>query len=483
MIRRFRVPAANRAILADPPFDQIPELVRQNRKLLSRDDVRVGGLPLNEFRKQARAEVLGLFPSPTRGEGLGVKGSNDAPLLVTGHQPELSHPGVWVKNFALNGLARRLGGIPLHLIVDNDTMKSATITFPIWDEWKPESVRLKSAAYDEFDVEQPWETRGVRDSGQWNVFVQRVADAAKGWGYEPILCSPLPRGSGAAGELAGTWSHRFTTLRRRFEHHWGCDNRELPVSILSQTDSFRRFVRHIADDADCFRNAYNISVHQYRRTYSLRSRSHPVPDLAKHELPFWVVDSSRRRAATAADTGLLLRPRALTLTLFARLCLGDFFLHGIGGGKYDEVTDALLRDYFGIEPPRYQVLSATLHLPLKTFRSTHDDVHRLHRRRRDLDWNPERFIDLREAIGLKRRKSELLEHPPTGKAKRRAWFRELQEVKREIRQFVTAQISDTERKWAHARSEVMANSILRRRDYSWVLYPEEVLRPFLQGFL
>ena len=67
-----------------------------------------------------------------------------------------------------------------------------------------------------------------------------------------------------------------------------------------------------------------------------------------------------------------LRPRALTLTLFARLCLGDFFIHGIGGGKYDEVTDAIIRDYFGIEPPAYQVLSATLHLPLPAFPSTED---------------------------------------------------------------------------------------------------------------
>ena len=33
------------------------------------------------------------------------------------------------------------------------------------------------------------------------------------------------------------------------------------------------------------------------------------------------------------------------------------------------------------------------------------------------------------------------------------------------------------------RSEVDANAILRRRDYPWVLYPEEALRPFLQQLL
>ena len=60
----------------------------------------------------------------------------------------------------------------------------------------------------------------------------------------------------------------------------------------------------------------------------------------------------RERASADSDVNNL-RPRALTLTLFARLCLGDFFIHGIGGGKYDEVTDAIIRDYFGVEPPAY----------------------------------------------------------------------------------------------------------------------------------
>ena len=76
------------------------------------------------------------------------------------------------------------------------------------------------------------------------------------------------------------------------------------------------------------------------------------------------------------------------MTLFARLGLGDFFIHGIGGGKYDEVTDAIIRDYFGIEPPRYGVLSATLHLPVPTFAHTAADVRNLTDRDRDLTWNP-----------------------------------------------------------------------------------------------
>jgi hypothetical protein len=533
MTRRFRAPTADRAVLADPPFQQLPALVERNRRLLNRSDVRIGGLPLSELRRQARAEIIG--------------DTSDSPLLITGHQPELSHPGVWVKNFALNGLAKKLGGVPLHLIADHDTMKLASLTFPTWDEWTPQSVRVESAAFDEFDTEQPWETRGVKRPERWAEFVTRVADAAKGWGYEPILTSPLagevgtrsvpgggysepppsrsgrsaprtdlpPAGRGEEGRTTSaehppphtsprrgevgdgvsrrreggtdTWATRFTALRRHHEQRWGCQNHEIFVSALSRTDVFRRFVRHIAADADRFRHVYNASVQHYRRTHGIRSRSHPVPDLAAGELPFWVVEGPRRRAATttdaASDTGASLRPRALTLTLFARLCLGDLFIHGIGGGKYDEVTDALIRDYFGVEPPAYQVLSATLHLPLKHFPATTADVHRLHRQRRDLDWNPTGFIDPREATELKRRKAELVATEPTSRPARRAWYRELQQVTLAMRPFVDYWARDVDRKLERARAEVSANALLMRRDYSWVLYPEDVLRPFLQQFL
>jgi hypothetical protein len=58
-----------------------------------------------------------------------------------------------------------------------------------------------------------------------------------------------------------------------------------------------------------------------------------------------------------------LTPRALTLTLFFRLQLVDQFIHGIGGARYDQVTDSIIRAFFGFEPPRFCVTTATLLLP------------------------------------------------------------------------------------------------------------------------
>ena len=61
--------------------------------------------------------------------------------------------------------------------------------------------------------------------------------------------------------------------------------------------------------------------------------------------------------------GLRLGPRALSLTMFLRLFASDLFVHGIGGGHYDQVLDAILRDHLDLEPPTFAVASATLFHP------------------------------------------------------------------------------------------------------------------------
>lgn len=464
MGHRYRAPAADGAVLADPPFDAIPALVEANRTRLDRDDVIFGDLPLRELRVLARREALKL-----------ANGVGNGPLLLAGHQPELSHPGVWAKNFALNGLARKLGGIPLHLVVDNDTLKSTSVHLPTFTAGDPASVRLDSLAFDALGGEVPYEDRAVNDPGLFRTFAERAAPLWANWGYEPLLatCWANDHNIGEA----------FTAMRRARERAWGCHNLELSVSRLSQTGAFARFARHILADLPRFRAVYNAAVQAYRAANGIRSANHPAPDLAEGEAPFWVRtgEGKRQRAAAASDVTKL-RPRALTLTLFARVCLGDFFIHGIGGGKYDEVTDAIIRDYFGIEPPAYQVLSATLHLPLPAFPSTADDLARAERRVRDLQWNPQRHLGAANADvrGLLAAREELVANrPPYGA--RREWFRALHAATERLRPFAAHEAPAAEAELRRVRGEASANAILRRRDYPWVLYPEETLRPFLQS--
>ncbi len=539
-VHRYRAPAENGAVLADPPFDAIPALVEANRNLLDRTGVLVGGLSLRELRQLARREALELANEVSRDrEGAGQppsreatgplppgRGSPDVPLILAGHQPELSHPGVWAKNFALNGLARKLGGVPLHLVIDNDTLKSTSLRFPVFTDGDPTSVRLESLAFDTVTDEVPYEDRMVFNPEFFRVFAHRAVPLWANWGYEPLLAK-LWAVTKNLGECftevrqrrdvvedhpaLGVWTKRlaqercpdsvethhgirknigecFTAMRRACEREWGCHNLELPVSRLSQTSAFTLFAKHILNDLPRFRASYNTVIRAYRDANGIRSANHPAPDLAEGEAPFWVrMGEGKRQRATASSDVTKLRPRALTLTLFARVCLGDFFIHGIGGGKYDEVTDAIIRDYFGIEPPTYQVLSATLHLPLPAFPSTADDLTHAERRVRDLQWNPHRHLtpeqlanpDVRALVVA--REVLVANAPPYGE--RREWYRALHAATERLRPFVAKEVPGAEAELRRVRSEVDANAILRRRDYPWVLYPEETLRPFLQRFL
>ena len=76
------------------------------------------------------------------------------PLVVTGHQPELFHPGVWVKNFAPAALARAHGGLGLNLIVDNDLPKSASIRVPSRRQGPHPAVGVE---FDQWQGEMPYE--------------------------------------------------------------------------------------------------------------------------------------------------------------------------------------------------------------------------------------------------------------------------------------------------------------------------------------
>ena len=79
--------------------------------------------------------------------------------------------------------------------------------------------------------------------------------------------------------------------------------------------------------------------------------------------------------------------------MFARLVLSDIFIHGIGGAKYDQLTDAIVRRFFGVEPPGYLVATATLKLPLPRQSVEEVDIARIDQMLRELRYHPELYVD------------------------------------------------------------------------------------------
>jgi len=66
----------------------------------------------------------------------------------------------------------------------------------------------------------------------------------------------------------------------------------------------------------------------------------------------------------------------------------------LGGAKYELVTDEIIREFFKVEPPHFLVASCTLHLNFKSSPEASDfKISALKKKTRDLEFNPERYVD------------------------------------------------------------------------------------------
>jgi hypothetical protein len=456
----------------------------------------------------------------------------DAGLLLAGHQPELFHPGVWVKNFALAGLARAHGRIALNLVVDNDSVKSTALRVPAPAE-DDRPPRLVSVSFDRWGGGVPYEERVVADAGLFDTFADRAMDLMRGWHFEPLL-PDLWAEVRRRREAGGLLGDCFAAARRGLERTWGCHNLEVPLSALCRTEPFAWFACHLLAELPRFGAIYNAAVHDYRVRNHIRGSNHPVPDLAAEdgwlEAPFWgwragqerrgrlfarrrnghielragsepwpalpAPEAGREDETVAAwlaleGQGFKVRSRALTTTLFARVFPGELFLHGIGGGKYDELTDELIRRFYGVEPPGFLVLSATLWLPLgpPPAADLAGERRRLARTARDLYWNPQRHLDedgaKREAAtgALAAEKAGWIARQPQTPAERRRRFQVLRELTEQLRRPLQPRAEALVQELARCDRRLEAEAVLRRRDYSFCLYPAATLRPFCEQFL
>ena len=160
----------------------------------------------------------------------------------------------------------------------------------------------------------------------------------------------------------------------------------------------------------------------------------------------------------------------------------------IVGAKYDEVTDALIERWLGLEPPGFIVLTATLHLPLPHFPTLPEERHAAERKVRDIKWNPQRYLSessrqLPEVRQLVSEKEKLMRTKPAGKSERKAWFHDLCRLTEQLRPYVAEEVAAAERDLEHRMREATANEALVRRDFAWCMFPEDVLKRFCQRLL
>lgn len=506
---RQRPPAGHGEVLCAPPVGEWAGIARANA-----DAARLWPAPLLELREQARAEAVSAAIGYSHSIGVTPARRDGADLIVmTGHQPELFHPGVWVKEFLVQRLSEEMFALGIDLVVDTDAAGRVELVTPCIDgEVCVCRSLLAEAPPDVAYVQAPPPDDAARvlfrQQGMAALTTLPAPALARHFG---LYADALDAVAAEAPDL-GTL---LTAARRRYERPAGTDYLELPVSVQARTEAMRLFVDGILRDAVRFRQVTNDALAAYRTRTGTRSAAQPFPDLDQLgdliEVPFWLLaDGTRQRLFVGPDGALragatpapsrdasgvgarivsapddaLIVPRALALTMFERLFVADLFIHGTGGGRYDRVTDAVIRAYYGIEPPAFVVASMTLLLPLGCTVTTDDDVSLLEQRLNRIEHNPDQALgdvefdtvaERTRAEDLARQKAELVTAIAAPGADRKSTGIEIRAVNKELSAMLAPLAHDLHAELARARSARDASAVLTDRTYPFCLWdPREV---------
>jgi len=455
--------------------------------------------------------------------------SRAMPVIAVGHQPAFFHPGVWAKNVAASELAVRLGGRAVLFAVDGDAPGSFGLR---WPEPRGDFVEEQKANAPDWRVGLAYEQTHAGTAEAWQDVFTRAASAACRWQGDGLLkrfADAFTRLVARDAVVVDRWVEGMKALDAalgvrspetvRIGHAYSNARHPLHAAAMAM-------VAHLLESAEAFARCYNDALAAYRSQRGIAGHQHPIPDLMidgdRVELPFWVfrgmaprqrltieptgrdgialyadsefvgsVAPGAMRASPAEDLAAALgswaiRPRALAQTMFIRMMACDLFIHGIGGAKYDQITDELIRRYWAIEPPRFTCASATLRLPIRQFDVRESDLERLRHRRRDVRFNPQRYLtndettpdvrrlldERRQAIGASER---LRETAPQDRAARAEAFRHIRALNAQVLAAANGKAARIAEQVREVEARLAHNAVAADREWFVGLHPEAAL--------
>jgi len=432
---RLDIPEAERVLFCVPEADQLLELARTNRAAAARWKFHVAGEPVEAFRRRVRRHIQDAARKYTKWLEVGAQvpeiddsAGSASLVLMAGHQPEFYHPGIWVKNLLLDELCRSEPVHGINLNVDSDELDGITMEVPFFHNGRLDrqtEVLLENPGpmpYEECPAPGPAEIGVFFDAVTRLLASLPESYAINNFNRFRQVVRVMPPYLVRLGDA-------MIHARRAFE---GAEQTylEAPVSRLSRTEEFLLFALEILERLEEFFGHYNGRLAEYRSRHKLRYSANPLPDLhaqdGKLESPFWFLDETGLRRplwvhrrgdgntlALGTDqriwltlsgsrdekrrqfmvSGMRIRPRALILTMFTRLFACDLFLHGIGGARYDTITDGIIEGFYGVKAPAYAAVSLTWLLPVGEVDFKDDELALVKRQLRDVEYNPQRFVE------------------------------------------------------------------------------------------
>ncbi|MFG0306259.1 MAG: hypothetical protein ACF8Q5_08610 [Phycisphaerales bacterium JB040] len=392
-------------------------------------------------------------------ESLGLP--SDRPVVATGHQPILFHPGVLAKYLAAEAAGEALDCAVVHVVADQDTPDVTTLRRP---------VRTDTGT---LEVKHPRLTEAPAFTA--------LAVASQGPIQAQTLEPPFDRVSEAFARHAGETTLASQAFRAT-EDLLSDLIEPAPVlfaSRLQSTELFRTLVDAMrADPARCCA-AYNEAAASVPEAglRGLNSRGDT------HELPVWhIAPGQPRMPVYASKLDDLppheLAPRALLFDLINRLAAADLFIHGTGGGAYAKATE----QWFKAWNPLHEdvtlcpvvTVTATRTLDLGVPLVTPEDAARAVWRAHHARHTPGLLGD----DEAQRRKDDLVARIDASDdpAERAGLFRDLTALLSETRTRHADTLSKLESEAESSLLRAQEHHITSDRTWPWVLYPDETIR-------
>jgi hypothetical protein len=532
--RELPTPAEQGQQFFEPAFSQFPVVWQSNLERASvKSTIRIGETNLSSLQAAARSELLRLAReySARYQDEPDFSYADSIKIVMAGHQPELFHPGIWFKNFVLSQLAQQFQAVAINLIIDNDLCTERTLRIPTGETADPtRPAQIASCPIDRVDAVTPYEGTAIKDFSIFSQAGQRIAALAKPYIAEPIVETLWPQVMVAIDRWRNStienspinFGEAIAAGRHRLERKLGLKTLELPLSKVVQTESFSHFSWAILRQAIRFSEIHNRGLTEYRQAYGLRSKTHPFPALEQRdewtETPFWLVfDKGRRREPLFVRSGqgwlelsdqkswqspkisnaaelfaglqqnqFQIRTRAVTTTLYCRLILADLFIHGIGGGKYDTLTDWIASRFWGIELPQFCVVSATYKLFSQLPSVSAADLATQKQQLREFEMNPDRLIANLSAdaaipvdamIAVEEKKA-WIEGRQSGTSKQRHLA--IAECNRKLKQWAAPQLNKMQSELREAEQRYRNESQFGSREFSFCLHPCELISELMR---
>ena len=537
-IKSFTIPKKNKEIFIDPAYENIPELIDLNKKSFQSYDCNINGIPFSQFREQVRSDTLKKAGEYSENllslcSNLNIAGtknfscvkdfySPEKNIIQTGHSPAIVHPGVLIKHSLVNRIAKKVNGIGINMVVDNDAGNDNCLNIPDINDLGSSVEKmeyhpgLRNLAFEEIRY---------ADSTQLPAFKENVLKSL----HNPDMLKTLEDFMNVVIKLSGEtlqFSDLFTFARHAFATRFGIRNLEVPVSLISETDPFLNFFLHITANVKCFVDIYNSKLREYRKLKKISSKANPLPDLMEKgfviEMPFWIWEEGKQRKSLYASVsngsrisilcenkmiehfdfgemnrstnnlknlerlkaliskGIKIRPKAIANTMYSRMFFSDLFIHGIGGAKYDLITNEIIREFFGVEPPEYATISATLYLPYKPFDVSDEDINKMKHAVKDMGYNPDRYASrgiMEDAgmISLINEKKDLISRGASDSKEKHLTFDRIKQLNSLMKDKISPLIKKSENEIADLEKKLSYNSIVTNRNYPFCLYPEAML--------